>query len=363
MTTGEGGLITTDDDRLADWIRLYRNQGMRERYRHEILGYNFRLTDIAAAIGLCQLDKLERNTARRQAIARALRRGLRGPADPDAGHPGRPDARLPPVHDRRRGRSRRHRRRPRRGRASSTGIYYPIPVHRQPYVVERGIQADLPVTDEAAAHTLSLPMFPGLGGRGPGHGHRAPSGPPSSAAPPTALAMTGAWTPDRRARAARRADRARVDGPQPSARPGRPAGRPARGDRRPGPAGARRGGRDVRRPGLRGADGDAGRGRSRRGRHRRPDDQPPAADPGRDRARDRGPRREAAGRDTGRGRPDRGRGIGRRARRPSRSATSSGSTRPSSSSGACSRRAGCRPSSRSRAAAPVRSRPASATSA
>ena len=69
MTTGEGGLITTDDDRLADWIRLYRNQGMRERYRHEILGYNFRLTDIAAAIGLCQLDKLERNTARRQAIA------------------------------------------------------------------------------------------------------------------------------------------------------------------------------------------------------------------------------------------------------------------------------------------------------
>ena len=52
MTTGEGGLITTDDDRLADWIRLYRNQGMRERYHHEILGYNFRLTDIAAAIGL-----------------------------------------------------------------------------------------------------------------------------------------------------------------------------------------------------------------------------------------------------------------------------------------------------------------------
>jgi dTDP-4-amino-4,6-dideoxygalactose transaminase len=62
MTTGEGGLVTTDDDRLADWIRLYRNQGMRERYHHEILGYNFRLSDIAAAIGLCQLDKLERNT-------------------------------------------------------------------------------------------------------------------------------------------------------------------------------------------------------------------------------------------------------------------------------------------------------------
>jgi len=41
-------------------------------------------------------------------------------------------------------------------------IYYPIPVHRQSYIQERGLHADLPVTDEAAAHTLALPMFPGL---------------------------------------------------------------------------------------------------------------------------------------------------------------------------------------------------------
>ncbi len=44
----------------------------------------------------------------------------------------------------------------------STGIYYPIPVNRQPYVLERGISADLPVTDAASERTLSLPMFPGL---------------------------------------------------------------------------------------------------------------------------------------------------------------------------------------------------------
>jgi perosamine synthetase len=69
MTTAEGGFVTTNDDRLADWIRLYRNQGMRERYHHEILGYNFRMTDLAAAIGLVQLDKLERNTVIRQEIA------------------------------------------------------------------------------------------------------------------------------------------------------------------------------------------------------------------------------------------------------------------------------------------------------
>ncbi|MFL5776732.1 MAG: DegT/DnrJ/EryC1/StrS family aminotransferase, partial [Chloroflexota bacterium] len=69
MTTAEGGFVTTADDGLADWLRLYRNQGMRTRYSFEMLGYNFRLTDLAAAIGLVQLDKLPRNTARRQAVA------------------------------------------------------------------------------------------------------------------------------------------------------------------------------------------------------------------------------------------------------------------------------------------------------
>src|SRR5262249_4772186 len=69
MTTGEGGFITTNDPRLADFIRLYRSQGMRQRYHHDILGYNFRMTDIGAAIGLVQFGKLPRNTERRRAIA------------------------------------------------------------------------------------------------------------------------------------------------------------------------------------------------------------------------------------------------------------------------------------------------------
>ena len=161
MTTGEGGLITTDDDRLADWIRLYRNQGMRERYRHEILGYNYRLTDVAAAIGLCQLDKLDRNTALRRAIA----------ARYDAAFAGLP-VRTPVIPAGRTHVFHQYTVAVEGGRDAiiadlgaagvSTGIYYPIPVHRQPYVLERGIHADLPVTDKVAAQTLSLPMFPGL---------------------------------------------------------------------------------------------------------------------------------------------------------------------------------------------------------
>ena len=161
MTTGEGGLITTDDDALADWIRLYRNQGMRERYRHDILGYNFRLTDIAAAIGLCQLDKLERNTARRQAIAKRYDEAF---ADIQVVVPSVPADRTHVYHQYTLdvGPARDAIVADLAAAGVATGIYYPIPVHRQPYVLALGIRADLPVTDRAAARSLSLPMFPGL---------------------------------------------------------------------------------------------------------------------------------------------------------------------------------------------------------
>jgi perosamine synthetase len=161
MMTGEGGLITTDDDDLAAWLRLYRNQGMARRYHHEILGFNFRLTDIQAALGLVQLDKLERNTARRRLLASRYDAGLAGlpvgtPVTPagrthafhqytvDVGHSR--DAIAADLAD----------------AGIGTGIYYPIPVHQQPYVMELGIDVELPVTERIAGRVLSLPMFPGL---------------------------------------------------------------------------------------------------------------------------------------------------------------------------------------------------------
>ena len=161
MTTGEGGLITTDDDALADRIRLYRNQGMRERYRHETLGYNFRLTDLAAAIGLVQLDKLAGNTDRRRAIAARYDAAF---ADLPIDLPARPADRTHVFHQYtlRVGPERDRIVRELASAGVSTGIYYPIPVHRQPYVLERGITADLPETDRAAATTLSIPIYPGL---------------------------------------------------------------------------------------------------------------------------------------------------------------------------------------------------------
>jgi dTDP-4-amino-4,6-dideoxygalactose transaminase len=161
MTTGEGGFVNTNDDRLADWIKLYRNQGMRERYHHEILGYNFRMTDIAAAIGLVQLDKLDLNTARRQAIAKRYDKAF---ADLPIKLPIWPDGRTHVYHQYTIGVD--------SGRDEIVadmndagvicGIYYPIPCHRQAYVMELGIEANLPNTDATAAGCMSLPMYPGL---------------------------------------------------------------------------------------------------------------------------------------------------------------------------------------------------------
>lgn len=161
MTTAEGGLITTNDDRLADWLRLYRNQGMRSRYQFEMLGYNFRLTDLAAAIGLAQLDKLERNTARRRAIAAAYDEAF---ADLPVGTPISPDGRTHVYHQYtlQVGPDRDAIIAAIREAGVGADIYYPIPVHRQSYIMERGLHADLPITDGAASTTLALPMFPGL---------------------------------------------------------------------------------------------------------------------------------------------------------------------------------------------------------
>ncbi len=72
VTTGEGGAVTTDDDMLAETLRLQRNQGMRSRYDQQMIGSNLRMTDLQAAIGLSQLRRISEITRRRQAHATVL---------------------------------------------------------------------------------------------------------------------------------------------------------------------------------------------------------------------------------------------------------------------------------------------------
>ena len=61
VTTGEGGIITTNDEALADRLRILRNQGMRARYQYEMAGHNYRMTDLQAAIGIPQMQRLVGN--------------------------------------------------------------------------------------------------------------------------------------------------------------------------------------------------------------------------------------------------------------------------------------------------------------
>lgn len=77
ITTGEGGMITTNDDATADRLRILRNQGMRERYVYEVAGHNYRLTDLQAAVAIPQLARYDSTLLARRKNADMLIDGLR----------------------------------------------------------------------------------------------------------------------------------------------------------------------------------------------------------------------------------------------------------------------------------------------
>jgi dTDP-4-amino-4,6-dideoxygalactose transaminase len=164
ITTGEGGVITTDDDMIAERARLIRSHGMRVRYYHEMLGFNFRMTNIHAAIGKAQLPKLEGFNERRIANAEYLSANL--PSDKVAVPQVTPGTRhvfhqytvrvLPPYD--------RDTVRKQLGEAGvGTEVYYPLPVHQQQLYEELGYSpGGFAVSEEAARQVLSLPIHPSL---------------------------------------------------------------------------------------------------------------------------------------------------------------------------------------------------------
>ncbi|HLY35581.1 MAG TPA: DegT/DnrJ/EryC1/StrS family aminotransferase [Candidatus Limnocylindria bacterium] len=159
MTTGEGGMVTTADGELAERIRLLREHGMKVRYHHDVLGYNFRMSDIHASIGLAQLAKLPGYNARRREIAARYDAELRGVTTP-AVRPGvthvyhqytirvnRRDEFVERL----------------RERGVGSGVYYPIPVDRQKPLVALGYgQQRFPVTELLTEQVLSIPVHPSL---------------------------------------------------------------------------------------------------------------------------------------------------------------------------------------------------------
>jgi dTDP-4-amino-4,6-dideoxygalactose transaminase len=159
MTTGEGGIVTTADGDVAERVHLLREHGMKVRYHHDVLGYNFRMTDIHASIGLAQLPKLPGYNARRREIAARYDRELRGVITPAV--------RDGVTHVYHQYTIRVHRRdefvERLRERGVGTGVYYPIPVHRQaPFVALGYGDQQFPVTDRLTEQVLSIPVHPSL---------------------------------------------------------------------------------------------------------------------------------------------------------------------------------------------------------
>src|SRR5579875_399804 len=76
LHTGEGGFVTTDDDGYAGRLQMFRSQGQSSRYNHESLGYNFRMTEIAAAIGIPQVEVLDELNSKRRKNAVKIRSSL-----------------------------------------------------------------------------------------------------------------------------------------------------------------------------------------------------------------------------------------------------------------------------------------------
>jgi dTDP-4-amino-4,6-dideoxygalactose transaminase len=165
MTTGEGGMITTDDPATAEKARSFRAHGESSRYVTESLGYNFRLTEIAAAIGLTQLRMLPERNEQRRANAAYLTQRLRGVVTP-VELPGRYHVyhqytiRVPSPDGSSTARDALAAKLADAG--VQTKVFYPVPVYRQPLYLNLGYDKQLPVTEQLSREVLSLPVHPAL---------------------------------------------------------------------------------------------------------------------------------------------------------------------------------------------------------
>lgn len=161
MTTGEGGMITTNDVSIADRCRRLINHGQEKKYLHTEIGYNYRLTDIGAAIGRVQLRKLDVMNQKRNNNASFFSRNIH-----------HPDITLPTIQE---GCSHvfhqyviRVRDNKRDDLVSwlsehgvGTAVHYPIPVNEQP-VYSDSQNPPCPVSSKLAKEVLSLPVYPDL---------------------------------------------------------------------------------------------------------------------------------------------------------------------------------------------------------
>jgi dTDP-4-amino-4,6-dideoxygalactose transaminase len=162
-TSGEGGAISTNDDGLADMLRMVRNHGMVHGYDTRYLGFNYRLPEVMAAIGSVQMDKLDGFIKKRTENAHFLMKrfsGLDG-AEFTQNAPDRTHVFYLYTLAVKRRRDAVAKRLAERGVGAA--IYFKTPVHKAPMYVRLGYgRKKLPKADWASKHAISLPVHPGL---------------------------------------------------------------------------------------------------------------------------------------------------------------------------------------------------------
>ncbi|KUK17741.1 DegT/DnrJ/EryC1/StrS aminotransferase family protein [Thermococcus sibiricus] len=167
MTTGEGGMVVTNNDELAKRADLIRNHGQAEKYLHVELGYNLRMTNINAAIGRVQLRRLDAWNEKRIENAKLLSEGI---SKIDGLTPPYVDERakhvfhqyvirveddFPLIRDELMTKL--------REKGIGNAIHYPIPVHHQPFYQKLGYPKDIcPNAIEVSKRVLSLPVHPAV---------------------------------------------------------------------------------------------------------------------------------------------------------------------------------------------------------
>ena len=158
MTCGEGGMITTNDDAVAAKTRKIIAHGSEKRYYHDYLGYNYRMTDIAAAIGLEQLKKLPAFNEARKKNALYFNDNLSNQTNiilpqMDEGHVFHQYT----IRVKNRDKVLEHL----TANGIQTGVFYPVPIHQQKSFSEYN-QQSFPIAEKIAQEALSIPVHPQL---------------------------------------------------------------------------------------------------------------------------------------------------------------------------------------------------------
>jgi len=161
---GDAGAVVTNDDAVADRVRVLRNYGSRNRYHNEVKGINSRLDPIQASFLRVKLKYLSEWNARRTKIANKYLEGLKGQPNlipPAVAPEAKPAWHLFVLRHRRRDELQKHL----RDAGIGTLIHYPIPPHLSgAYATEDWKQGDFPISEELANTVISVPLHPHLGG-------------------------------------------------------------------------------------------------------------------------------------------------------------------------------------------------------